>query len=159
MYRRGRIDPLGEICPASAHIRKVNPRGGYTEQGGLEDTLTRRILRRGIPYGPKLDDPLAADEQERNVDRGLHFLCYQTSIVDQFEFLTRMWINSPSAPRGGGMDLLVGQRPGQPRTCYLRLGSTGPIVLETTERFVIPTGGEYLFVPSIYGLGKLADPD
>jgi len=159
LHRRARVDPLGLVCPNSAHIRKVNPRAGYTEQGGLEDTLTRRILRRGIPYGPKLDDPLRADKQERDTDRGLHFLCYQTSIVDQFEFLTRMWLNSPSAPRGGGMDLLVGQRPGGPRSCYLQVGSAPPIRLETSERFVIPTGGEYLFVPSIYGLGKLADPD
>jgi Dyp-type peroxidase family len=159
LYRRPRIDPLGLVCPNSSHIRKVNPRAGYTEQGGLEDTLTRRILRRGIPYGPKLDDPLRASEHERNLDRGLHFLCYQTSIVDQFEFLTRMWLNSPSAPRGGGVDLVVGQSPGRPRTSYVHVGSAPPIRLETSERFVIPTGGEYLFVPSVYGLGKLAEPD
>jgi len=154
-YEKARVDPLGLVCPNSAHIRKVNPRAGYTEQGGLEDTLTRRLLRRGIPYGPRLVDPLAADDYERRQDRGLHFLCYQTSIVDQFEFVTRHWLNSPAAPRGGGVDVLVGQGH---RSCYLPSLSGVPVTVSTSERFVIPTGGEYLFVPSVDGLRELTAP-
>jgi Dyp-type peroxidase family len=143
-------DPLGLACPGSAHIRKVNPRTGHTDQGGLEDTLTRRILRRGMPYGP----PHRAGDGK---DRGLHFLCYQTSIVDQFEFLTRIWSNSPSAPRGGGMDLLIGQCRGGMRAAYLHGPHGRQVTVATAEAFVVPTGGEYLFAPSTEGLRGLAD--
>src|SRR6266511_956996 len=52
LHRRARVDPLGLVCPNSAHIRKVNPRAGKTGRGGLENPLTRGILRRGIPCGP-----------------------------------------------------------------------------------------------------------
>lgn len=151
----GVADPVGEVCPNSAHIRKANPRGGYTEQGGLEDTLTRRILRRGVPYGPGVNDPSNVTEQEGRQDRGLHFLCYQTSITGQFEFLMRAWFNSPTDPRGGGLDLLIGQRGEQSRTCYLATPD-GPVEVTAEDRWVIPTGGGYFFTPSVDGLRTLA---
>jgi Dyp-type peroxidase family len=151
----GVADPLGELCPNSAHIRKANPRGGYTEQGGLEDTLTRRILRRGIPYGPVVNDLSNVTEQEGKRDRGLHFLCYQTSITGQFEFLMRAWFNSPTDPRGGGMDLLIGQQGERARTCYLTTPD-GPVEVTAADRWVIPTGGGYFFTPSVDGLRMLA---
>src|SRR5262249_21349261 len=50
-------DPLGFICPCPAHIRKVNPRDQDSDKGDPFDTLTRRIIRRGIPYGPPLPKP------------------------------------------------------------------------------------------------------
>ncbi|GIJ43409.1 peroxidase [Virgisporangium aliadipatigenens] len=143
-------DPLGLACPGGAHIRKVNPRTGHTDQGGPEDTLTRRILRRGMPYGP----PHRAGDGK---DRGLHFLCFQTSIVEQFEFLTRIWSNSPSAPRGGGMDLLIGQCRGGMRAAYLHGPDGRQVTVSTAEAFVVPTGGEYLFAPSTEGLRGLAE--
>jgi Dyp-type peroxidase family len=151
-YENGQ-DPLGLACPASAHIRKVNPRAGYTDQGGQEDTLTRLILRRGIPFGPLFVD---APRQER----GLHFLCYQTSIVDQFEFLTRVWSNSPVAPRGGGIDLAVGQHEDPSRTAFLARpgGARATVPVTAGLPFVVATGGEYLFAPSKDGLRHIAGP-
>ena len=152
----GVADPLGNVCPNSAHIRKVNPRTGYTEQGGLEDTLARRILRRGIPYGPAVHDLDNMTDAEGRQDRGLLFICYQTSIVRQFEFLISEWSNSPSAPRGGGLDLLVGQRGDLPRSCFLVGPDGGPVEVTARERWVVPTGGGYFFIPSVHGLHALA---
>ncbi len=89
-------DAFGIVCPHAGHIRKVNPRDQVSNKGDQFDTLTRRILRRGIPYGLPL--PLRPDGQppaDDGVDRGLHFLCYQTSITEQFETLQRDWANSP----------------------------------------------------------------
>jgi Dyp-type peroxidase family len=156
-FPAGQVDPLGLVCPNSAHIRKVNPRGGYTEQGGLEDTLTRRVLRRGIPYGRPVADPASPAPEELDEDRGLHFLCYQTSITGQFEFLQRDWSNSPTGPRGGGLDLLTGQQGERPRACWLPTAAGRPVALEAAERFVVPTGGGYFFVPSVAGLRELVD--
>jgi Dyp-type peroxidase family len=147
-------DPLGLRCPNAAHIRKANPRATHTERGGMEDTLTRRILRRGLPYGKLLRGGVVQDD---GVDRGLHFLCYQTSISDQFEFLMRAWFGSPVFPAGGGFDLLVGQRGGRPRSCLLPTPSGDIMEIELRRPLVVPTGGEYFFVPPISALRGLAD--
>jgi Dyp-type peroxidase family len=83
----------GPVCPHAAHIFKVNPRDNTTDLGPDFDTLTRRILRRGIPFGKPLANPLNGDD---GLSRGLHFLCYQASIVDQFEKLQQDWANNQS---------------------------------------------------------------
>ena len=41
-------------------------------------------------------------------DRGLLFAAYGATIEDQFEFITRRWINSALHPRSGGRDPLIG---------------------------------------------------
>ena len=42
--------------------------------------------------------------------RGLHFLAYQTSIDDQFEFVTGAWVNNPDfLQSGAGHDPIIGQ--------------------------------------------------
>ncbi len=40
-------------CPAGAHIRRVNPRGGQIVQRIAN--YTRRLVRRGMSYGPDFD--------------------------------------------------------------------------------------------------------
>ena len=41
----------------AAHIRKVNARTAANDEGGRKATFQRRILRRGLPWGPRLEDP------------------------------------------------------------------------------------------------------
>lgn len=143
-----RGDFLGTVCPHFAHIRKVNPRDGATDLGVAEDTSTRAILRRGIPYGESLLGVAHPTPQQLAQDRGLIFACYQTSIVDQFETLIRRWTNRPNLPTPGGHDAIIGQAhsheagrrrfidmPGGPR-CFI------------DSEWVIPTGGGYFFAPS-----------
>jgi Dyp-type peroxidase family len=138
----------GPICPHAAHIFKVNPRDESTDVGSQFDTLTRRILRRGIPFGTSLPDPLKGDD---GVSRGLHFICYQASIVDQFEFLQQNWANNTAAPTAGGNDLIIGQTSTLQRSMDLspivpgNPGATVPAPIE----WVTPTGGGYFFAPSI----------
>ena len=52
-------DPVGLTCPMSAHIRKVNARETPGDFGGRRASFNRRILRRGLPYGERLEKPLA----------------------------------------------------------------------------------------------------
>jgi deferrochelatase/peroxidase EfeB len=145
-------DPQGEICPHVAHIRKVNPRDLSTDQGDAADTRSFQMLRRGITWG----EPYAEDEPPAAADRGLLFMSYQTSIVQQFELLTQKWMNRTGAPEGvAGHDLLVGQSADGIRSAALPGGGT--ISAPADERWVIPTGGGYFFTPSRSGLAALAD--
>jgi Dyp-type peroxidase family len=150
-------DPIGLICPMAAHIRKVNARSTANDQGGRRASFTRRILRRGLSFG----DPLPSDGQDpAEGNRGLLFVCYQTSIVDQFEFLVSAWMGDPTNPRSpSGQDISIGQN-GQPGSHRIRtaslLGDAGATAaLMATEQFVTPTGGGYFFSPSITALNEV----
>ena len=51
IFDQAKADMLGAVY-LTGRIRKANPRDSATDLGKLEDTLTRLILRRGIPFGP-----------------------------------------------------------------------------------------------------------
>src|SRR5439155_11481556 len=106
-------DPEGLKVPFAGHIRKAYPRNDRSEEEfpdlGEVSTQTHRLLRRGIPFGRQsASTPLQpADDVE---DRGLLFLAYQVSIVDQFEFVTRNWVNNADFKhQGAGFDPIIGQ--------------------------------------------------
>ncbi|WP_165074188.1 Dyp-type peroxidase [Paludisphaera rhizosphaerae] len=152
-----RLDDKGVICPFSAHIRKVNPRDTITEQGSFVDTLTRLVLRRGIPYGPAYPGDLDRDDPSPHpelaaVDRGLIFVCYQTSIEEQFAFLQTSWANDTKHPNGqGGHDPIIGQdrSAGGARFLRVRAADQPSQTVSVPTDWVIPTGGGYFFSPSI----------
>jgi Dyp-type peroxidase family len=90
-------------CPFGAHIRKTNPRTDLAISLGqpasapsavLQAQVSpRRIMRQGIPYGPEVSDAEATGAKSQQ-DRGLMFVCYQTSITSQFEFLQISWADA-----------------------------------------------------------------
>ena len=112
-------DQAQRRCPFGAHIRKTNPREDLTPQETGVDP--RRFLRAGIPFGPEVD-PAEARAGTTQTDRGLMFVCYQTSIPNQFEFVQSKWANNPGfifgkkhpdgTPVSVGFDPLIGQNAG-----------------------------------------------
>lgn len=140
-------DEQGLRCPHFAHVRKVNPRNLPTDQGDKDKTLTLQMLRRGIPYGP----PCSPGREDD--DRGLLFLAYQTSFDEQFRVLNNLWMNNPSAPErlAEGHDLLVGQdKPGNARFGSFRDEDGNEWQrISSLSRWVVPTGGAFLFSPSL----------
>jgi len=151
-------DPDGATVPRAAHIRKVYPRDEATPGGGEADTQTHRLLRRGIAYGEPYDpgaptgSPQAADATFPH-DRGLLFLCYQSSLEEQFEFVQSLWVNNPNFPeREDGQDPIIAQL-AEPRA-FSAPGLATPEL--SIAQFVTTTGGEYFFSPSISALKKLS---
>jgi Dyp-type peroxidase family len=117
-----------------AHIRMMNARKGDLPRG---ESKPLRIMRRGIPFGPHFD-PAAGRGHGEDADRGLLFVCYQTSIVEQFEALYRAW-SAGGAASGSG--------PSEPR-----LGLT-----LSFRPFVCAQGGIYAFTPSLATLRAIVE--
>jgi Dyp-type peroxidase family len=92
-------DPVGLKCPFQAHLRTTNPRLESVREGGPfaqseEQELGHRIARRGVTYGGPLSDFSNLDKLPKD-GVGLLFMCYQSDIWEQFEFIQRFWSNHP----------------------------------------------------------------
>jgi Dyp-type peroxidase family len=149
-------DADGHFTPRAAHIRKTNPRN--EQPPGETESNRHRIARHGIPYGPEFQPgeppypggPAVPDTQ----DRGLLFICYQASIARGFEFVQAAWANTPAFPRDGdGRDPIISQDV-DPREFNL----TPQNVHLTMRPWVITTGGEYFFAPSLTALRETLSP-
>jgi len=160
-------DPRQRACPYAAHIRKANPRDDAP--GGKAETLSHRIIRAGISFGPEVE----LGETRTRQSRGLMFVCYQASIEDQFEFIQRRYANDPKfvpgkkrsdtgAPVIPGHDPIIGQSADygprvmdEPAPNYP--AGNRRTILEMPEEFVVLTAAGYFFMPSITALrGVLA---
>jgi Dyp-type peroxidase family len=138
-------DPHGRVCPFAAHIRKVQPRDEATDIGPMERTFQKLLLRRGVTFGPEMHQP--------DTERGLLFVAFQTSIVDQFEFIMSRWVNDPNKPHAsGGIDPIIS--PVRNSTILLMNGET-PHQLTVPGGWVVATGGAYMFAPGIHFFSEL----
>jgi Dyp-type peroxidase family len=144
-------DAKGTRCPVSAHIRKAYPRDEDTGAGPDSEsaTQTRRLLRRGIPFGRSWG---SEDHAANAESRGLLFLAYQNDIEQHFEFVQSKWVNRGDFPplplpaTHGEDPIIATSSQGK-----FELSSGHPIAI---NHFVTTTGGAYFFVPSIHTLSK-----
>ncbi|MEH1998646.1 MAG: Dyp-type peroxidase [Nostoc sp.] len=179
-------DPVGLKCPFQAHLRKTNPRLESVRAGGPfaqseEQELGHRITRRGVTYGGALSDFSNLDQLPTR-DVGLLFMCYQSDIWEQFEFIQRFWSNAPNFLEPGmsqsrnaqnnnydrtGLDAVSGQNlPAQsdpaigeepkPPQNWLKQRDQPTVKADVKfANFVKLKGGEYFFSPSISFLKNL----
>jgi deferrochelatase/peroxidase EfeB len=168
-----KLDPHGYRCPLGAHIRRANPRDNILEDSAKESLLTtsrHRIIRRGIPYGPRAVHPDVLDDvaapitiQQPDTERGLLFIVVNASIKRQYEFVQEEWANNV-AFNGlfSNPDAIISA------TAAAACGTTHRASDMTMQaqplrsrlldvpRFVDVRGGAYLFMPSLTTLRYLA---
>ncbi|KAL4963397.1 Dyp-type peroxidase [Aspergillus stella-maris] len=172
-YAKGHTLLKNTKCPFAAHIRKMRPRADlYVDTKHTEDeeeiaaneqvSNTNLIIRRGITFGPEVDEVEEAEETKHK--RGIYFLCYQSDIRNGFNMLIARWAsNRTFAPNTGveggpGVDPIISQRshPEHPEgyvSIYDQPTDERPYKLPLS--FVSWTdqrGGEYFFTPSISAL-------
>lgn len=141
----------GASCPFGAHGRRSNPRGCTIVQRGARHT--RRLVRRGIPYGPAYD-PDKPDELER----GLLGNFIGANLGAQFEALSCDWLNlGLQDPRiTGSNDPLLGANAADTSWFDIPLTSGKTIRLRGLPLFVRTRGGAYTFLPGIPAIRYLA---
>ncbi len=173
-------DPLGLSVPRGSHIRKAYPRDEELFPGGggtsESNTQTHRLLRRGIPFGPSLGAAVGGGASPTFPhDRGLLFLCYQTDLERQFEFVQTQWINNAGFPcplvaglkdSGGALVYPNGTAGPDGEDPVIAQTASGPYAIPTSatasqrlpnlKHFVTMTGGDYFFSPSLPALFQIA---
>jgi len=138
-------------CPAGAHMRRANPRGGPIVQRVAN--YTRRLVRRGMTYGPDFD-PKKPDNQERGLLG--NFLC--ANLGAQFEAVMYDWLNLGLQHPGitGSNDPLLGANAVETSWFDLTLIDGGTLRIREFPRFVVSRGGAYTFLPSLKAIAYLS---
>lgn len=139
-------------CPVGAHMRRCNPRGGPIVQRVANHT--RRIVRRGMSYGPDFNP-----EKPDNHERGLLGNFLGANLSAQFEAIMYDWLNlglqHPDIT--GSNDPLLGANAVETSWFDLRTGNGGSIRIRGLPRFVNCRGGAYTFLPSIRAIRYLSE--
>ncbi len=126
-------DRHGFHCPIGSHARRANPRDSLrTDPKVSNRTISQhRILRRGRTF-------------EDESDKGLMFLCFNTQINRQFEFIQQNWIqNNRFETLRDESDPLLGKN----RQFTIAAHPIGQ--RETLNELVTMMGGGYFFFPGI----------
>ncbi|MFL5268056.1 MAG: hypothetical protein ACJ8AH_15930, partial [Stellaceae bacterium] len=152
-------DRAARRCPYAAHIRRVYPRDEAS--GGEAEAQRHRIIRAAITFGPEVEP----GETTTKHKRGLMFVCYQTSIERQFEYIQRQandpgFVGGKRRPGGAvtpGFDPIIGQAEGGGvRTMDEQYpnypAGSRRTTLTMPKQFVELTAAAYFFMPSITAL-------
>ncbi|KAI5989297.1 hypothetical protein EDD15DRAFT_2284759 [Pisolithus albus] len=135
-------------CPFAAHIRKTEPRNlePIVDKNYLDASV---IIRAGLPYGAEISaqereqwKKMTEDQKENAVcDRGLLFVCYQSSIDNGFFRQTTGFANNDFfpitglAPKKIGQDPIIGgPQPRQQSSGQTDISQEGHVTLEVINR-------------------------
>ncbi len=161
-------DAMGDKCPFGSHLRRNNPRDAMPNTSDAKtsrDIVNRhRMIRRGRAYGKPIVDTMHSSDILKSPaagqDMGLHFVCFNTNIARQFEFVQHTWVNDP---KFHGLyndpDPVMGEP--DPELKGKKASFTiqqAPVREEVRDipRFVEVIGGEYFFTPGIRAIKYLA---
>ncbi|HVO06285.1 MAG TPA: cytochrome P450 [Burkholderiaceae bacterium] len=141
-------DREGRRCPFGAHVRRLNPRSGMV----LGVPWGRRIVRRGMPYGPKFDP-----ERPDDTPRGLVGLFLCADLESQFEFMQHVWANQDLSAPGlrHTQDPFSSARDGATTFRFRPVESRDEIEVQVPP-LTRTIGSAYLFMPGRQALRCLA---
>ncbi len=156
-------DPKGTRTPWGSHLRRVNPRdsldpefetGGEAHVPSTRLNKRRRILRRGLPYGP-------GDWAEKTdaTDQGIAMMVIGANPFRQFEFVQSQWLATGlDFGEGSNPCPLTGPHDVHRRFAIPREEAAGgrPFLVSRLKTFVETRGGEYFFLPSVRAVEMLA---
>jgi Dyp-type peroxidase family len=147
-------DPHGFHVPIGSHIRRSNPRDsiGPDPATAKQSVRRHRLVRRGRLYGDRIADPFVDD----GAARGLYFICLNSDLERQFEFVQQTWINNRVF---GGQYLETDPIVGNQHETRGRFSIPGVPVRRRVQgipEFVTVVGGAYFLLPSLSALRYLA---
>lgn len=166
MFLYHKRDPMGEKCPFSSHVRRMNPRDSLDPNPEESLIMANRhmIIRRGMTFGAplfpldKMPDGRLEDDGQ---DRGLIFICMNANINRQFEFIQQTWANNPKFhSMYNDKDPIIGNNKiiaFDTETTHFTIPES-PVRkrVRNIPRFVHVRGGGYFFLPGITGLRLIA---
>ncbi len=157
-------DTLGMLCPVGSHVRRSNPRHSTfpnTKHPVTEHT-THRILRRGRTYGKPVSESLTVKDllnlkaSDTKGDRGLNFICFNTNIERQFEFIQQSWCMNPKfAGLRNDPDPILGQPNDKGKSDFTMPADPVRKKISQVPQFVTVKAGAYFFMPGISSLKYL----
>jgi deferrochelatase/peroxidase EfeB len=157
----GSGDPKGLRCPIGAHMRRINPRGqpvtGQGHPGGSNNT--HRLIRRGMPYGPRYDPKQPYD----GIERGLLGYFINSNLENQYEFVLSQWVNNSEFAGAVRLhpeskDPVVGtQDPASSIFVIPQAGGAPPIKITEFSSFVTTRAAAYCFLPSVTALKFISE--
>ena len=138
------------------------------EDDAIASARFHRILRRGREYGRKISREAALDPATPDPEAGLQFICLNTNIARQFEFVQGAWLaNAKFAGLTGEQDPLLGNREAFPvppvsaepqRTDSFTRPGAEPALRRAigVPQFVTVKGGAYFFMPGLAAMRWIA---
>jgi len=156
-------DIQGYKCPNGAHLRRMNTRDyldplndpdGKNPNAKTQLNKRRRILRRGLPYGPS---QLGAGNDD--TEQGIAFMVICANIFRQFEFVQQQWIQyGLDFNQGNNTCPMLGNHSVHKRYTIPSDPASGkpPYICDNLPQFVETRGGDYFFIPSLTALRMLA---
>lgn len=166
-------DAAGIHCPIGSHVRRTNPRDAVKPdpESGLTLSKQHRILRRSRMYGERADwKRFKRGPKDDETERGLFFICLNTDIAGQFEFVQDSWINNPNfgdleGERDAILAATIDTRVSLPSTPITRWidrskkdNPDDPPPKPKPKPIVEVRGGAYFFLPGRAALAALAQP-
>ena len=145
-----KADQEGLQVPHGCHMRRMNPRD--SKLAILTDVNLHRLIRRSTTFGPPYRPDLLEDD---GAERGLFFIGLSAKAPETMEFMQQEWINHGNfIDLGEERDPIVGQ---QPDDATFTLPER-PVRrrIHGIQSFCTLRGGEYLFMPGLKALRRLA---
>ncbi|SMC55675.1 Dyp-type peroxidase [Primorskyibacter flagellatus] len=164
-------DMLGYKNPVGSHLRRMNTRDyldplnkiGIDPETGQQHknenatsalNKRRRILRRGLPYGPRVGEAKTDDTEQ-----GVTMIIMCASLSRQFEFVQQQWIQyGLDFHQGNDTCPMLGNHDRHKRFTITSDPKSGknPYVMSKLKTFVECRGGDYFFIPSMTALRMMA---